>query len=288
MSKLGLIAGGGGLPLEIARSCVAAERPFFIIRVKGFADAALAEFPGVEAGLAELGKAIKALKAEHCQTVCFAGQVNRPDFTALKPDLRGMAAVPGAIAAARRGDDGLLRFIMGEFEREGFTVAGVDQVVQSLTLPLGQLGRHGLTEAAQLDVETAMRAARALGSLDIGQAAVSARGLVLAVEAAEGTAAMLARCAELPPALRGTAKAPAGVLAKAPKPFQDRRVDLPTIGAETVVAAHRAGLAGIVGEAGALLVVDRAAVIEMADALGLFVVGLRAEPVPPRPSQPEP
>lgn len=282
MSKLGLIAGGGGLPLEIARGCSSAERPFFVVRVKGFADAALAAFPGIDAGLAELGKAIKALKAAQCEEICFAGQVDRPDFAALKPDLRGMAAIPGAIAAARRGDDELLRFILGEFEREGFKVAGADQVVCGLTIPLGPLGARDLTEASRIDVETAMRAARALGSLDIGQAAVSARGLVLAVEAAEGTAAMLARCAELPQALRGTARAPIGVLAKAPKALQDRRVDLPTMGVDTLIAAHRAGLAGIVGEAGALLIIDRPAVIQMADELGLFVVGLPAS-APPGP-----
>ncbi len=176
----------------------------------------------------------------------------------------------------------MLRFLMGELEREGFAIAGVDQIAEGLTLPEGPLGRLSLTEDSRIDVETAMRAARALGMLDIGQAAVSARGLVLAVEAAEGTAAMLERCADLPSALRGSPTALAGVLAKAPKRFQDRRVDLPTIGVDTVAAAAKAGLAGIVGEAGALLVVDRPAVIKMADELGLFIVGLpRGDAEPP-------
>jgi DUF1009 family protein len=114
--------------------------------------------------------------------------------------------------------------------------------------------------------------------LDIGQGAVVVRGLVLAVEAQEGTDAMLARCAELPAALRGTPEAPAGVLAKTPKPIQERRVDLPTIGVATVMAAAQAGLAGIVGETGGLLVVDRGAVIQRADDLGLFIIGVPHEP----------
>jgi DUF1009 family protein len=118
-----------------------------------------------------------------------------------------------------------------------------------------------------------MTAARALGALDIGQGVVVANGLVLAVEAQEGTDAMLRRCAELPQALRGSGGA-AGVLAKAVKPSQDRRIDLPTIGPETVMGAARAGLAGIVGEAGSLLVVDRKAVIQTADDLGVFVAGV--------------
>ena len=128
------------------------------------------------------------------------------------------------------------------------------------------------------DIDRALAVARAIGQMDIGQGAVVVRGLVLAVEAQEGTDGMLARCAELPAALRGSAGAPIGVLAKAPKPIQERRVDMPTIGVATVMAATRAGLAGIVGEAGALLVIDRAAVIRAADSLGLFVLGAPAAP----------
>jgi len=274
MRKLGLIAGGGGLPLEIVRACQAAGRPVFVIRLRSFADPVMAEFPGIESGLAELGRTLKALKKEACEAVCLAGHVDRPDFAALKPDLRGMAIIPGAIAAARHGDDALLRYLMGEFEREGFSVEGADQVVRGLTIGLGPVGRVSAGDAARVDIDTAMRAARMLGALDIGQAAVSARGLVLAVEAAEGTAALLARCADLPAALRGTPETPIGVLAKAAKPTQDRRVDLPVIGVDTVIAASKAGLAGIVGEAGGLLIIDREAVVKLADELGLFIVGL--------------
>ena len=277
MAKLGLIAGGGDLPREIVTACRAADRPIFVVRLRGMADPGLGGEDGYDSGLGELGRTFKALKAHACEAVCFAGKVPRPDFTTLRPDLRGMAALPGAIVAARQGDDALLRFLAGEFEKEGFKVEGADQVVAGLTLGQGPLGRHAPQEGDWLDIERAMAAARAIGGLDIGQAAVAARGVVLALEAQEGTDAMLRRCAELPAALRGAAGAPVGVLAKAPKPIQDRRIDLPTIGPETLVAAARAGLAGVVGEAGALLIVDRAAVIETADELGLFVLGLPPE-----------
>ena len=120
----------------------------------------------------------------------------------------------------------------------------------------------------------ALKAARAVGALDIGQAAVAARGVVLGVEAQEGTDALLARCAGLPTELLGTAQARVGVLAKWPKPIQERRVDLPTLGPATIEGAATAGLAGVAGEARGLLVLQREAVIEAADRLGLFVVGL--------------
>lgn len=276
--KLGLIAGGGALPLEIANACRDADRPLFVLRLKGFADSSLNEFDGIDAGLAELGKGFKALKQAGCQAVCFAGLVQRPDFKTLMPDLRGLASIPGAILAARRGDDALLRFMVHEFEREGFIIEGAHEVGAGLALGEGPLGSVAPDETHQADIARALEVARAIGQLDIGQGAVVARGLVLAVEAQEGTDAMLSRCADLPIALRGTPEAPIGVLAKAPKPMQERRVDMPTIGVATIMAAAHAGLAGIVGETGALLVVDRQAVIERANDLGLFVVGVPRDP----------
>ena len=273
--KLGLIAGGGDLPIALADACTAAGRPLFVLRLRGFADPApLAPFPGAEVGIAEFGRIFDLLRREDCQAVCLAGQVKRPDFSALKPDLRGLRSLPGALAAASKGDDALLRFLVGEFEAEGFTVEGADQVHAGLTLPQGLLGRHAPAPDHQADLAQALAAAKAIGALDIGQAVVVAGGVVLAVEAQEGTDAMLARCAALPAPLRGTADARRGVLVKWPKPIQERRVDLPTLGAATVEGAAAAGLAGIAAEAGGLLVLQRDEVIAAADRLGLFVVGL--------------
>ncbi|WP_369059663.1 UDP-2,3-diacylglucosamine diphosphatase LpxI [Caulobacter sp. 73W] len=279
MRKLGLIAGGGALPVEIANYCQSAGRPFAVMRLRGFSGPELRDFPGVDVGLAELGKCIKALCAAGCEAVCFAGNVARPDFAALKPDLRGLAALPGVIAAARDGDDALLRRILAEFEKEGFAIEGAHEVMAELTLPLGPLGRLRPRDADIADIERALDVARQIGRLDVGQGCVVCRGLVLAVEAQEGTDAMLRRVAELPEALRGSTSAPCGVLAKAPKPIQETKVDLPTIGVATVQRVARAGLAGIVGEAGRLLVLDQAAVIAMAEELGVFIIGL--EPANP-------
>jgi DUF1009 family protein len=274
MRKLGLIAGGGELPLALAHHCRAVGRPLFVIRLRGFASPELSAFDGIEAGLAELGKGMGALRRAGCETVCFAGKVARPDLRALKPDLRGLAALPGAIAAAARGDEALLAFILGQFEMEGFAVEGAHQVMASLALAGGPLGRHAPLATHTLDIERALAAARAIGRIDAGQAAVSCAGLILALEAQEGTDAMLERVAALPQAVRGSVLDPLGVLAKACKPGQELRIDLPTIGPATVRRAAAAGLAGIVGEAGRLLVVDRPKTAALADELGLFISGL--------------
>lgn len=280
MTRLGIIAGGGDLPQAVARRCEAEGRPVFVVRLKGFADPALARHEGVEATMGEFGRIIKALKSAGCGAVCFAGTVRRPDFRNFRTDLKGAAVLPGLIAAATKGDDALLRQVLSVFEAEGFAVEGADAILSGETLPAGALGRRRPDEAGRADLKKALHVARASGALDIGQGAVVADGLVLAVEAVENTDAMLERVAGLPQALRGTTGAPRGALGKAPKPIQDGRVDMPVIGPRTVELAAEAGLAGVAGEAGRLILIDRAAIIETADRLGLFVWGEAPEETP--------
>lgn len=276
MDKLGLIAGGGRLPYEIASFCKRAGREVFVVRLKGFADPEMAEFDGAPAGIAEFGRCLDLLRGAGCKSVCLAGMVKRPDFSALKPDLKGLTILPGAVAAARSGDDALLRYLLQLFEREGFRVEGAHEVMAGLTLGAGSLGAIEPSGEALEDACKAMAVAAEIGRLDIGQGAVVCAGLVLAVEAQEGTDLMLRRVAELPVEIRGTAEARRGVLAKVPKPIQERRVDLPTLGVRTIEAAAAAGLIGVVGEAGGLLIVDPNAVARAADRLGLFVWGAEA------------
>ena len=273
MKPLGLIAGGGDLPLAIARRCEAEGRPVFVIRLASFADAHLNRWPGADFGMAEIGGILKALKAQGCEAICLAGNVSRPDFKSLKPDLKGAALLPGIVAAATKGDDALLRKILSVFEAEGFAVEGADDILGGDMLPPGALGRVAPTPEQIADLRKALHVAEKAGELDIGQGAVVVDGLVLAVEAQEGTDAMLSRVAGLPADLRGGPGAPKGALGKAPKPIQDLRVDMPVIGARTIELAAAAGLAGVGGQAGRLILIDRAAIIAAADRLGLFVWG---------------
>jgi DUF1009 family protein len=273
MSKLGLIAGGGALPLSVAARCEAEGRPVFLVRLAGFADPHLARYSGIDAGMAEIGKVLSALKKAGCDAVCFAGTVNRPDFKTLKPDFKGATLLPGIVAAAAKGDDALLRKILSVFEAEGYAIEGADDILGGETLPGGALGAVEPTPAQLADLRKALYVAEKAGELDIGQGAVVCDGLVLAVEAQEGTDAMLARVAGLPVDLRGSGADRKGALGKAPKPIQDLRVDMPVMGARTVEMAAAAGLAGVGGLAGQLIVIDRTGVIEAADRLGLYVWG---------------
>jgi DUF1009 family protein len=261
----------------LARHCLAVGRPVFVIRLIGFADPDLQAFDGIDLGVAQLGAALDALRRANCQSVCLAGLVSRPDLKGLKPDLRGLAALPGAIAAARKGDDGLLSFLVAQFEKEGFRAEGAHEVMSELALAEGALGRKRPGRGHRADIERAILAARAIGALDAGQGAVVCDGHILALEAQEGTDAMLGRVAGLPQELRGSIDRPRGVLAKVSKPGQEQRVDLPTIGPRTVRQAGLAGLAGIAGETGATLVLERDEVRRLADEMGLFVVGVAVQ-----------
>ena len=270
---IGLIAGGGRLPYHVAHAVRQSGEALTVIQIDG--EASQAGFDGaVSLPLAKFGKILSTLKKAGVTHVCAAGNVARPDFSSFKPDLRAARYLPGTIAAARRGDDALMRHVLGIFEENGFAIVSAQSLCEPLLLPDGPLGRHSLTSLHRADAERAMDVARIMGEQDIGQGAVVASGVVLAVEAQEGTDAMLTRVAALPEALRGHEARRVGVLAKRVKPHQDIRVDMPTLGPATVRLAANAGLAGIMGDAGGAFVLDRDETVRLADELGLFIIGL--------------
>ncbi|MGB0908340.1 MAG: LpxI family protein [Maricaulaceae bacterium] len=273
--KVGLIAGSGGLPLAVIEGCRLAGYDIYIAAIENFVDDTQNELKNASRfGLAKIGAITKAFKKEKCTHVCFAGIIDRPDFSKLKPDFKGWKMLPGVISAARQGDDALLSYILETFEREGFEVIGPQELCAHILMPEGVLGSVKLGQNHRRDAEKACYIAKHIGALDIGQAAIVCDGLVLAVEAQEGTDGMLRRISALPAALRGTEKTPKGVLAKMVKPGQESRIDLPTIGLETIKLVKAAGLAGIVTESGRSFVLDREDVIKMADANNIFIAGL--------------
>ena len=270
--KLGILAGGGDLPRRLAEACRAGRRPYQIIAFDGDADA----FPGEPvawSGLAQVGRTLDLLRGAGCAEVVLAGRIRRPALAALKPDARGAALLAKLLPRLLGGDDALLRVITSELEGEGFTVVGADQVMAGLLMPPGQLGRVGADQAALDDIARGLEVVLALGAADVGQAAIVQQGIVLGVEAIEGTDALIDRCAGL------RREGPGGVLVKLRKPGQDRRVDLPAIGPETVRHAAAGGLRGIAAEAGAALLIDRAEAVDLADRAGLFLLGIEQIPL---------
>lgn len=280
LPRLAIVAGGGDLPRRVAEQARRTGRNPFVVGLKGFAEASLLEeFDGPELSVGEIGRLIQLMKKEGCEEMVFAGSLKRPDFSALKLDLKGVQSLPKILAAAKKGDDALLRAVMDVFAEAGFRIVGADDVLNDLLVQAGPLGAMSPGADHWPDIRRAAEVAKISGSLEIGQGAVSCASLILAVEAQEGTDRMLARVAELPVEIRGTPEARRGVLVKRPKPQQERRIDLPTIGVTTVQGAAKAGLAGIAVEAGAALVVDRGNVANAANELGIFIYGFIAAEV---------
>lgn len=271
--KLGIIAGGGDLPVALAEHCAAQGMDYFVARIAPYADPKLNAHPGQTHSLGAMGARMAALREAGCDAVVLIGQVLRQDPRGLELDQVGLAMAPDILAAAPQGDDALLRVLVEHHERAGFRVIGVENAMADLLAQPGAWGAHTPTDRQRKDIAKAARVAAAIGAYDVGQGVVVCEGLVLAVEAQEGTDGMLARVAELPEAVRGTRDARRGVLVKRPKPIQERRIDLPTIGVRTIEGAIAAGLAGVAVEAGAALAVRRAELISAADAAGLFVYG---------------
>ena len=277
MNTLGIIAGEGALPCAVAQSVQDSGDNVFVIGLRGAADNQISNFAHAWASLGEAGKMLRLLRENECNRVLFAGRVARPGFAELKTDAKGILLMPRIVAAASRGDDALLRSLSDILTEEGFSPIGVAEAAPALLAEEGSLGRFKPDSENMRDIALGIRTVRALGALDVGQAAVVCAGLVLAVEAAEGTDAMIVRAGALPQDIRGTPEKRRGVMVKALKPTQDGTTDLPVIGVQTVENAAHAGLAGIAIEAGRSLIVERQRVLQAANSAGLFLFGFRQE-----------
>jgi UDP-2,3-diacylglucosamine hydrolase len=276
-SRLGIIAGGGALPLSVAKAAQQAGDDPFIVGLSGDAPAEIGRFPHAYAHIGQVGHILRILRREGCTRIVFVGSLRRPNLFRIKIDAGFLRHLPELLRLFKGGDDTVLRGVARFFERRGFEVLAAHQVAPRLLAPLGTFSALLPGAEALDDIKLGFRVVRALGAFDIGQAAVVVRNYVLAVEAAEGTDAMLRRCRDLNSWGFTSRK---GVLVKAPKPGQDLRLDLPAIGPRTIELVANAGLAGIAVEAGAVLLADQEELVEKADKSGLFLYGVCSAMLP--------
>jgi DUF1009 family protein len=271
---LTIIAGGGPVPAHVAAAAVKAGRPVFVIGIGGEADPAIAAFPHEFLSWGQLGRLDQILKTHGGSDLVLIGSVrSRPDFKGINLDLATMRSLKDILAIVVGGDNDVLSGTVRFFEKRGMRIVGAHEIASDLVAAPGVLSRARPGKSERLDIDKALRAARAIGAIDAGQAAVAVNGRIVALEAAEGTDAMLERIGGLKAARRVKWSGRAGVLSKCPRPQQDLRDEMPTIGVKTDEAAIALDLAGIVVEAGRVMIVDRAEAIRRADAAGLFIVG---------------
>lgn len=274
MRKLGIIAGTGALPRRIADSYDPTGAAAFFIAFEGITDPdSVRDRTHAWVKLGQMQATMDRMLEAGVEDVVMAGPIKRPALSSLDLDARATKMLFRAGARAF-GDDGLLSLLVSEIEKDGLTVLGIDQVLGELLAPSGSIAGPEADPVALADVERGITVLTAMGAVDVGQSAAVQEGLVLAVEAVEGTDDMIARAGQL------IRQGPAPVLVKISKPGQERRADLPTIGPDTVSNALAAGFRGLALEAGGTLLIDGDEVRRVATAAGFFVLGVS---VPSRP-----
>lgn len=274
---LGIIAGKGQLPTQVADSALLSGRKVFLVRIDGLTDSVLVAYRGADFNIGAVGAVVARLRAEGCEEIVFAGYITRPDIANICFDEVGQSLLPKVMAATPQGDNAMMNVFISAFEDMGFCVLGAEDIYSDLLCSPGLLTQAAPSPAGLKDLDEAFRIAALIGREDIGQGCVVCDGLVLAVEAQEGTDAMLSRVSELDSSFRGRADERRGVFVKRTKPGQERRVDLPAIGVQTITLAAKAGLSGIGLEASGSLIIDQQATIEEANQAGLFIIGVELE-----------
>lgn len=271
---LGIIAGGGDLPLRVAEAARLAGRPVYVAVIDGSGDAS--PFGHLPHGVWRWGQGaglLHHLREIGVRELVLAGRVNRPTLRSVRPEAGTVGLVARIGRAIFGGDDAVIGAAMRILREEGFEILGAQQVLTDL-LPKPELLAGAMPDdTAREDIRRGVAVCRALGAVDVGQGCVVQQGLVLAVEAIEGTDAMLARAGGL------RREGPGGVLVKCVKPGQSRLADLPTIGPETVRGAAAAGLRGLAIEADGTIVMDRPGTIDAAEAAGLFILAFDADTI---------
>ncbi len=272
-APISILACGGSLPLEVARILAVAGRPANIVAIEGIADADFSGFDVTTVNLGRLGALVNALRCNGARQMLIVGHARRPDIRKLSFDWGFVRNLPAIPALMRGGDDRVLRRVAAFFEGKGFEVVGIGDVAPELLTPAGPIAGDWPAEL-QGSALKGLGLIHALGRFDVGQAVVMAGDAVVAIEDAAGTNAMLDRFATG----MHSARQPNSefLLVKGAKPEQDLRLDLPTVGPETVDRCQLAGIGAIALEAGRSQILSRAETIARAQANGIALGGFEA------------
>lgn len=269
IKKIGIIAGAGLLPRTVFDSCNAQNIDCTVLGIEGqvskelFEDIELQTIP-----LYSISKLLSALRKNDVTHIVLAGKVERKNLSKLLFDLKGAVLLTHIIKGGRN-DNSVLSAVITFLEKEGFVILPPEHVARNITAKKGVLTKLEPDQSALDDIKKGVRILKNIASFDVGQALVIQAGLVLGVEAAEGTDELIKRCG-----LIQQKDEPAAILVKIVKPDQDRRVDLPCVGPHTITMLREYGLRGVAMEAGSSLILDEKSAIEEANKAGIFIVGI--------------
>lgn len=270
--RLGILTGSGRLVRDVVQSCQKRDQSYFLLAFEGQSERDFVErHPHAWSTLGKVGKSLKLLKDAGVQQVVMAGRIHRPSWSEIRPDRTGGLWMT-QIARRALGDDGLLRFLIDKLEQEGFEVVSAESVVgKTLLAPQGVLGDIEPDPQALEDIERGQAVLHTLSQEDIGQAVVVQEGIVLGIEAFEGTDELIRRTSTY----RSWEGAPP-VLIKACKVGQDLRVDRPALGPKTLEMLSSAGFAGVAFESEGVILLEQDKLPDLANQKNLFLIGISA------------
>ncbi len=272
-SKTGLaiIAGHGDLPRLLAEECQASGRKYAVVEFENIPLVWALTHPVIPTIFEKTGQLISQMQDAGCQEIAIVGAMNREGIDPAKLDNKGRELAIILSQTMKAGDDETLSSIIGFFEANGFHVRAAHEILPSLIPQAGVLTNVNPTDDDLFDAARAAEIVTGLGRLDVGQGAVVGQGLCLGLESIQGTDTMLEFVKNNREGYAPNPTGGRGVLFKAPKPAQDLRVDLPTIGPDTIRNAHDAGLSGVAIDAGGVMVLRRSETVSLANDLGLFL-----------------
>ncbi len=267
--KLGIIAGKGSLPSYLISICKEKNIEPFIVGFEGQTDANIMDNNAhIWAGFGEVIKIINFFKSNNISNLVLIGGIKRPPFKEIKPDLKAVKILAKLVGNKALGDNNILSALKKELEQEGFTLRAMHDFCDDLLISKGNIGKYSPKPKHEIDIELGLKVSQEIGALDIGQSVIVQNGMVIGVEAVEGTDALIKRCADL------LQKGGGGVLVKTRKPQQDKSLDMPTIGVDTIINAHKSGLCGIALQADNVIIVDSKNLAKYADKYKMFVSGI--------------
>ena len=271
--KVGLIAGDGSFPLEVAKSVSQKNNEIFIIAIKGSASKDIERYPHLWIRIGQIGKAIRALKENNCKELILIGGVKKPNVWLLRPDFGALKLFFKLIILPIKGDASILKTLLNFLEKDNkFKVVGAEKYISYLLMSKGLIAGEKINEQANIDIDIAVENCKNIGSKDIGQACVVVNGQIIASEDSSGTDKMLRGIISKEIRFHNE-----GVLVKLAKPIQDRRVDLPAIGMQTIKLAKEIGLCGIAIEEKSSFISNKERVLKFANKNNIFIFGLSNE-----------
>lgn len=268
---LAIVAGTGRLPELLASAAAKMGRKVVLVCFNGYRPDWRTDQPLIEGVFEKPGALFKSLHKAGCTEIVFAGYIIRPRINPLKFDIKMVSLAAKLLPKLKMGDGATLDAVKAVFEGEGLKIIGAHELLSDLLAPSGTITKSKPSDDDLSDLKRAQEILAHLGNADVGQGAVVAQGLCLGLESIQGTDAMLDFIARTSENYRPDEKAGQGVLLKAPKVGQDWRIDLPTIGPQTLERAANAGLSGVAVQANAVLILDPEETVEIANKHGLFI-----------------